>query len=79
MSEFDEKTQEAIERIADGSLASGIKKNMKFATTGMILGAIVGIGVATFTGKCLLCLGFWGALAGGGLGYITAGNKKKDE
>ena len=78
MNEIEEEVQEAIEKISDGTLASQIKKNMKFATTGMILGAIVGIGVATFTGRCRLCLGFWGALAGGGIGYITLGKPKEE-
>lgn len=72
MPDFDEKTQQAIESITDGTLASGIKKNMKYATTGMILGGIIGIGIATFTGRCRLCLGFWGAVAGGGIGYLTS-------
>lgn len=79
MPDLDEKTQAAIEHIANGTLASQIKKNMKFATTGMILGAIAGIGVATFTGRCRLCLGFWGAALGGGIGYITAPKAKADE
>lgn len=73
INEMEDEVQEAIQKITDGTLASQIKKNMKFATTGMILGGVIGIGIASFTGRCRLCFGFWGALAGGGIGYLTSG------
>jgi uncharacterized protein YcfJ len=76
---FDKKTQEVAEAITNGTLASQLKKNMKFTTTGMVLGAVIGIGIATFTGKCRLCFGFWGAIGGGAIGYFSAPKKKESE
>ena len=69
---MDEKTQEAIEKIADGSLAAGIKKNMKYSTTGIAVGAIVGIVIATFMGKSRIVYGVVGAIGGGVLGRVCA-------
>lgn len=69
---IDDKTQQAINSIYSGSLANNIKSNMRFVFYGVLFGAAAGIVVATFTGNCRLCFGFWGGLAGGVVGYTTA-------
>ncbi len=69
---LDDKTQKAVEDIYNGTLAQRINNNMKYSLTGILIGAIIGIGVATLMGKSRMTFGLGGALIGGGLGYLTA-------
>lgn len=73
---MDNKTQETVEAIHNGTLADTIKKNMKNTITGIAIGTALGIVTATLMGKCRLCFGIWGAVAGGSIGYL-AGNRDK--
>lgn len=73
---MDTKTQQAVEAIHNGTLAQTVKKNMKYAFTGIAVGAAIGIVTATLTGKCRFCFGFWGAVAGGSVGYLSAPKEK---
>lgn len=72
-----EKVKETIQRISDGTLASQIKKNMKFSTTGIALGAIAGIAIASFSGGSRLGYGLGGAIVGGFLGRSFATTEEK--
>ena len=75
---IDKKTREAIERIHDGTLASQLKSNLRFVTSGVCIGVIIGVVVATFTGGNRIGYGALGAIAGGGMGYLTAPKAKKE-
>lgn len=74
---LDKETREAIERIHDGTLFTQMKKNMKYVSTGAFIGICVGVVVATFTGSGRIGYGIVGAIAGGGMGYLTAPKAKK--
>mgnify|MGYP001582167365 FL=1 len=73
----DEKLQQAVEGIYNGTLADNIKQNIKYASTGIAIGAFAGLLFASFAGKCRICFAFWGSIAGGGIGYLAALPKKQ--
>ena len=75
---MDKKTQDAIEGINNGTFANQLKNNIKYTLTGLAIGGAIGIIVASLTGRCRLCFGFWGAIAGGSIGYISS-KKIKDK
>ncbi len=74
---INQKTQEAIESIHNGTLATTLRSTMKYVATGIGLGAIIGIGIATFTGKSRWMVGFGSAIAGGSIGYLISPKEKK--
>lgn len=73
---MDPKTQKTVEAIHNGTLAQTITQNMKYSLTGIAVGAGIGIVAATLMGKCRFCFGFWGAVAGGSVGYLSAPKEK---
>lgn len=68
----DDKINQTVADMVSGNLVNTLKKNGKYITTGILIGAVVGFGIATLTGKCKFCLPFWGALIGGSSGYLLA-------
>ena len=74
---LDEKTKELANGIYDGSLASSIKNNTKYAMGGAAAGLIIGIIVAGFFKKSKLVFGLTGAAVFGAGGYLMAPNDKK--
>ena len=76
---LDEKTQKAIATITDGTLASTIKTNMRYAATGGAIGAALGIGIATFMNKGRIAFGLGGAVMGAGFGYSIAPKQEPKE
>ena len=72
---MDAETQAAIDGIYNGTLAYSIKKNAKYALTGIAIGMIAGVMVAGLMGKGKLMFGLAGAVAGGSLGYIITPKK----
>lgn len=76
---MDEETQQAVEDIMSGNLAQRIKDNTKYALTGFAIGAVLGIVIATLTGKCRIYFGLAGGLAGGITGAIISKNKQNDK
>ena len=72
---IDEKALNAAGAIASGNLASKIKSTMKYSLSGLALGVGAGILIATAMGKCRLCFGFWGGIAGAGIGYLASPKK----
>ena len=69
---------ELAESIANGTLAQALKNRTKYMVTGISIGAAAGIVLASITGKCKFCLGFWGAAIGGSSGYLI-GTKPKEK
>lgn len=72
MPELDKKTEEAIVDIMSGRLARTMNKSMKFAGSGFLIGAAIGIVIATFNGGSRFVYGFVGGVAAGSLGYIVS-------
>lgn len=68
---------ETVKGIQDGTLVNLIKKNAKYTTTGIVVGFITGFLIASLTGKCKLCLGIWGGVAGGSTGYLVSTKNRK--
>lgn len=69
---LDKKTEEAIIDITSGRLAKVMKSNMKWASTGVLIGAGLGILIATLNGGSRFVYGFCGGVAVGTLGYIVS-------
>ena len=67
----------AVEALYSGRLAKDIKSNASYALTGMAIGAVVGMIVASFAGKSRLLFGMGGAVVFGGAGYLIS-SKKED-
>ncbi len=72
---MDKETLAAIENINSGGLAEKIKQNTKYAATGVAIGAVAGFLLASLTGNGKLMFSALGAVAGGGIGYITSPKK----
>ena len=73
--ELDKETSEAVNGIYYGTLADKISKNMKYTTSGILVGAFIGIGIASFMSKNRLFFGLGGAIIGGSIGMITSKRK----
>ena len=75
---MDEKTQEIIAGIHDGTLAERMKMNMKFVTWGVVIGVVVGIVVAPMFGQGRFLMALGGAAVGGMVGGITSPKQKTE-
>ncbi len=75
----DKKLEEAVQAMYSGSLGAKIKKNSSYVITGMFIGGVAGLMIASFMGKSKL----WGAVIGAGVsgigGYIVSNNTKNKE
>ena len=69
---LDKKTKDAAISIQNGSLAEGLKKNMKYTATGIIVGGCVGVLIATLSGQPRLMFAVGGAIIGGAAGRIAS-------
>lgn len=75
----DKEVNKAVEDVMNGKLAQRIKDNSKYATTGILIGAVAGIVIATFIGKCRICYGVTGGLLGGVTGLVISKRKNKTQ
>jgi len=66
------KAEQIVVDVYNGNLAGNLKRNSRFTLAGMAIGAVAGIVVATFTGKCRICFAIWGGIAGGATGYLAS-------
>ena len=69
---LDKETKAAAIAIQNGSLAAGLKKNMKYTATGIIVGGCVGVLIATISGKSRVMFAVGGAIIGGAAGRIAS-------
>lgn len=70
--------EEAVQSVYSGSLSAKIKKNTSYAMTGMFIGGIVGMMVASFLGQSKLLGIAVGATASGLGGYLISNSKKEE-
>lgn len=68
----DDKINQKVSDLVTGNLTTRLQNNSKYIATGILIGAAIGFGIATLTGKCRLCLPFWGAMIGGSSGYLIS-------
>ncbi len=64
MSQIDPETKKRILAIHDGTLANGIDRNIRYGVSGALVGAAVGIIIATIFSKGRMVFGICGAVAG---------------
>lgn len=69
---MDPEVEKAIIAVQDGTLASSLKKNMKYTATGIAIGGCAGILLAVITGKPRLMFAIGGAAIGGAGGRLMA-------
>lgn len=74
-----EKLEEAVQGIYSGSISAKIKKNSSYAITGMFIGGVVGMMIASFMGQSKLVGIAVGASVSGLGGYLIANGSKKEE
>lgn len=74
---FDENgnVKQAVEGVYYGDLTDKIVKNMKYALSGVAIGALVGVFAASIFGKNRLLFGLVGAGVAGTIGYISSPKK----
>ena len=72
---MDPKTQKAIQDIHTGNLKDRLSNNMKYATTGVFVGVVVGVIAATVLKKNRVFFGVGGAVVGGTIGAILPKSK----
>ena len=59
-----------VEALVTGSLVENIKNNMRYTITGIVLGAVTGVVVATFFNKNRMIFALIGAASFGASGYL---------
>ena len=69
---MDPEVEKAIIAVQDGTLAQGLKKNMKYTATGIAIGGCAGILLAVISGKPRLMYAIAGAVIGGAGGRLIA-------
>lgn len=79
MAHTEEEINEAVQGMYSGSLSARIKKNASYAITGMFVGGVVGMMVASFMGKPKWMGIVAGAAIAGTGGYLMSNNKEEDK
>lgn len=69
------KLQGAVEGIYYGDIAGKISKNMKYALSGVAIGTLAGVLIASIFGKNKLVFGLGGAALAGTVGYLSTPKK----
>lgn len=72
-----EEVSQIVQGVYSGSLANKLKNNSSYSLTGIGVGAIGGMILASFFGKSKLIWGLGGAVIGGAGGYFMS-NKLSD-
>ena len=75
----DAKLEEAVQSLYSGSMSAKIKKNSSYVLTGMFVGGVVGMMVASFMGQSKMMGILIGAGVSGVGGYFMADDKKEEE
>ena len=74
-----EETNQTVEDVMSGNITARIQQNMRYAASGFVVGAFVGVIIAVIAGKCRICYGLAGALAGGGTGFLISRKQKESK
>ena len=74
-----EKLEEAVQSIYSGSMSAKIKKNASYAITGMFIGGVAGMMIASFIGQSKMLGIVAGASVSGLGGYLISNSSKKEE
>ena len=74
----DKDISKAVDDITDGNLVNKIKSNIKNASAGIAIGALLGFLLAAITGNCKICFAIGGAAVGGTTGYLLTPKKPKN-